>query len=230
MIKASDIMRRAATQLIDEDHIRWPLPELADWIGEAVSEIVKAKPSASSRSMNLSLVAGTKQKLPTDQRIMLLLDISRNVEGTGGAGGRMIKPVTRDSLDALEPRWHDPAQVPFKKEVRHFIYDATVPLEYSCYPGNDGTGMVEANVSYLPPSVAALIGTADPTDIATWNVSIGLSDEYQAPVLDYVMYRAFSKEEPASTPGRAAGHYQVFATSIGIQVQVEQSNSPNRRR
>ena len=50
MPKASEIMKLAGVQLLDEDHIRWPLTELADWVNDGVKAIVLAKPSASSKS------------------------------------------------------------------------------------------------------------------------------------------------------------------------------------
>jgi hypothetical protein len=49
-------------------------------------------------------------------------------------------------------------------------------------------------------------------------------------LLDYVLYRAFSKEDPAAAPQRAVTHYQAFATAIGIQSQVETATSPGRKR
>jgi len=228
---ASAIMSSAAILLLDEEHVRWPLAEIAGWIDEAVKNIVLVKPSASSITITLELDEGTKQKLPDDESIVMLLDIIRNLGGSGISAGRMIKPTSRNQLDAADPYWHNPLRWPFKSEVRQFVFDETTPREFYVFPGNDGTGQVEAAVSKLPATVISQIAPdADKRELATWDKPTGLSDEYTAPVLDYVLYRCFGKEDPAAAPGRAVTHYQAFATALGIQSQVETANTPNRKK
>ena len=227
-MKAKDVMVRASVTLLDEEFVRWPMLELAGYIDEAVKAIVSVKPSASSATMTLSLLAGTKQVLPTDSRIVQLLDIMRNL-GTGGVGGRVIRSTSRASLDSNEPNWHNPVSVPFRKEVRQFVFDEILPLEYYVYPGNDGTGTVEAAVSKLPASVVDS-HTGDAAVLSTWDIDVGIADIYLPPVIDYTLYRAFSKEDPAASPQRAITHFQAFATAIGLKSQVESSTSPGRKR
>jgi len=225
---ASTIMTSAAVLLFDEEHIRWPLAELAAWLDEGVCAIVVVKPSASSVTMTLELEKGTKQKLPDDASILQLLDILRNVEGINGAAGRAIRSASRAELDSNQPRWHDPAYVPFRKEVRQFVFDAGLPREYFVYPGNDGTGKIDAAVAKLPDTIVSR-QSGDETSVASWEIDVGLADQYQPALLDYVMYRAFSKEDPAASPQRAVTHYQAFATAIGLRSQVESSTSPGRK-
>lgn len=230
-MKATEILTKAAVLLLDEDNVRWPLPELVGWIDEAVKNIVLVKPSASSMTVTLNLEVGTKQVLPDDQRIVMLLNITRNVGGTGPTVGRVIKPTSINQLDAADPYWHNPARWPFKAEVRQFVFDEALPREFYVFPGNDGTGQIEAAVSKLPPTIVEQVADgADENELATWDIDTGLADEYTAPVLDYVLYRAFDKEDPASSPGRAVTHYQAFATALGIQSQVETANTPNRKK
>ncbi len=230
MILAKELMRRAGVQLLDEEHVRWPLPELATWIDEGVSAIVVAKPSAASVTMSFDVAKGTKQRLPDDQGIVQLLDITRNLNvSADGAGGRMIRPTTRSQLDTQMPRWHDPSYQPFQAEVRQFVFDELLPREFYVFPGNNGTGIVEIVVSQLPPTVVSQ-ATGDTSLLATWAVPVGLPDEYQAALLEYLLYRAFDKEDPASAPNRAVTHYQAFATAVGIKSQVETIATPNRAR
>jgi hypothetical protein len=226
-MKAKDIMLRVSVDLLDSDHVRWPLDELAHHIEDAVKAIIVAKPSASSGLMELTLAKGTKQAVPDN--VVQLLDVVRNIEGANGAAGRMIRSVSRAELDANAPRWHDPAYVPFRREVRHFVFDELLPKNYFVFPGNDGTGRVEAAVSKLPPLITEL-QDGDVTDIETWDVEVGIDDQYQPAVQDYVLYRANSKEDTAADPGKAVRHFQAFATAIGIQSQVESSTSPGRRK
>ncbi|KQV27838.1 hypothetical protein ASC97_05585 [Rhizobium sp. Root1203] len=226
---ASSIMLSASTLLLDDEHVRWPLSELAGWLDEGVRAIVTVKPSASSVTMELSLVRGTKQKLPEDDTsILQLLDVLRNIEGVNGAGGRAIRSASRAELDSNQPRWHDPSYVQFRKEVRQFVFDEGLPREFFVYPGNDGTGKIDAAVAKLPTTIVSRhSGSVD--DISTWAIGVGIADQYQPALLDYVMYRAFSKEDPAAAPQRAVTHYQAFATAIGLRSQVESATSPGRK-
>ncbi|MGV1752786.1 phage adaptor protein [Agrobacterium sp. CG674] len=234
MPKANDILRRASVLLIDDEHARWPLTELADWLNEAVKAIVLAKPSASSRTYPLPLSEGTYQELPITLdgvNPLQLLGINRNLAGDGSTriGGRAIRTAARALLDAQEPNWHDPAYAPFRKEVRQVIFDENLPLEFYTYPGNDGTGMVEIAISYLPAPVIAL-ADQDETTYEAWDVDIGLPEPYSVPLLDYVLYKAFSKDDIAGDPTKAMSSYQTFAAAVGIKVQAESSANPNRRR
>ncbi|MBD9539920.1 hypothetical protein IB276_10685 [Ensifer sp. ENS04] len=234
MPKASDIMRLAGVQLLDEDHIRWPLTELADWVNEGVKAIVLAKPSASSLSSPIQLAKGTYQVLPATiagKAPLQLIGINRNLASAGEPrqGLRAIRTCARDVLDAQEPNWHNASYVPFRKEVRQVIYDENVPTEFYVYPGNDGTGFVEAVLSVLPTPVE-VAGGADVALLESWAIDVGLPEPYSVPLLDYVLYRSHQKDDTAADLAKSTAHYQLFATAVGIKVQAEGSSNPNRRR
>lgn len=226
---ARKIITDASIILVDTDFVRWPMRELAGWLDHGVLSIITVKPSASSETIELSLDRGTKQTLPNDQRIRQLLDVMRNLGGSNGAAGRAIRSVSRSELDGNQPNWHDPRYVPFRKEVRHFVFDEALPREFYVVPGNDGTGSVEAAVATLPERVTDRV-TGDVDVLESYEIDVGIGDEYEPALLDYVLYRAFSKEDPAASPQRAVTHYQAFATAIGLQTQVETATSPGRKR
>lgn len=226
MPKASEIMVEAAIVLQDEDHVRWTLPELNRWINGGQNAIVLAKPSANARSVEISLEAGTLQRLYNADHL-LLLRLPRNLLATGQnprQGGRAIRPTDRETLDAAEPEWANPAVVPFRKEVRQYCYDEANPREFYVYPGNDGTGVVEAVVSKAPATIAA---SGDVNQIASYNTSLELQAPYGLPLLDYVLFRAYSKDAVGADAGRANFHYLQFANALGIKVQIERATSPN---
>ncbi|ASV44788.1 hypothetical protein PP899_gp33 [Agrobacterium phage Atu_ph08] len=233
MPKASEVMTRASVLLLDEDNVRWPLSELADCINDAVKAIVLAKPSASAKTAQFFLEQGTYQKIPEtldNVTPLQLLGVNRNIIDTvKNLGGRAIRTAARAMLDSHEPNWHNPAYVPFAKEVRQVIFDENVPLEFSCYPGNDGHGVVEIAISYLPPKVAPT-PNKDVEKLEAWDVEIGIPEPYTVPLIDYVLFKAFSKDDIAGDPAKAMTHYQTFATALGIKVQGEAASNPNRRR
>lgn len=226
---AAELLTRAAVILHDTDHVRWPLSELVDWINDAQRAIVLAKPSANPQTVNLDLIRGTRQSL-TDPTHLCLLRLPRNILQIDPVrGGRAIRPVTREQLDTSSPYWHDPVEVPYRKEVRQYVFDEANPREFYVYPGNDATGIVEAVVSVLPTAVVPA-DDGDANDIASYeSVALGLSEPYAVVILDYVLYRAFSKDDMPADNSRAQIHYQAFATALGVKIQAEAANSPNSR-
>ncbi|WP_331373765.1 phage adaptor protein [Sinorhizobium chiapasense] len=234
MPKASELMALAAIQLLDEDHIRWTLAELAGWINEGVKAIVLAKPSAASMTAALQLGQGTRQALPADidgKAPIQLLGVNRNLASTATPrlGLRAIRTAARDQIDAQEPNWHNRSYVPYRKEARQVVFDEQVPTEFYVYPGNDGTGIVEVAFSYVPTPVTLAEG-ADAELLESWAIDVGLPEPYSVPLLDYVLYRCHSKDDTAADTVKAQSHYQLFAAAVGIKVQVEGANNPNRRR
>jgi hypothetical protein len=224
-----EIIENAALLLGDEDHVRWTLPELCRWINAGVKATILAKPSAKSETRAITLVEGTKQAVPTSPAPtpLNLLSITCNlITATPRVAGRAIRATTRAQLDGAEPGWRDTRTVRFRKEVRQFIFDENVPLEFEVYPGNDGTGIVEAALSILPTPLAA---SGDVDDIASYAADIGLPEPYSEPIFDYVVYRAQSKDATSGDAGRAAAHYAQFANAVGLKIQVEGASSPNRR-
>jgi hypothetical protein len=231
MPAAKEILGRAVTLLLDQSNVRWPLAELNDWLNEGVRAIVLAKPSASPLTTNLTLVKGTLQTLPVtigQSSTMLLLSVNRNVTALTPEikHGRAVTLVQRSVMDDQEPDWHDASVQGTQKRVSHYIYDEANPLQFFVSPPNDGNGLVEAVVSVLPaPSVA----TGAVNVLANYNSQVGLPEPYSVPLLDYVMYRAYMKDDITGQPARAPAHYQQFAAAVGIKVQVERASTPNAR-
>lgn len=226
-ITADQVMTLTGIALNDVGNNRWQLPELCQWINEAVKAIVLAKPSSTATSITLNLAAGTYQTVGTSY--LSLLRVVRNISAAGPprVGGRFIAITSRDMLDSQVPYWHDSAQTPYKKEVRQVCFDEETPRDFYVYPGNDATGIVEVVVSKLPTAIAA---TGDAYALASYTgQDVGLPDIYLPPLLDYVLYRALSKDSPDAAPQSAMAHYQVFATALGIRASVEAANSPNRQ-
>ena len=231
-VTGTQILTSAADLLFDKSYTRWTLPELVRWLNEAMRSIVLVKPSAKSGTMTISLALGTKQSVIAATGLaepVQIIDIIRNMPETATSRlqSRTIKVVSRDLLDSENPHWHDSRETRFRREVRNACFDEQNPLEFFVYPGNDGTGKVEALVSQIP---AELVATGDVDDLASYATEIDLPDIYSTPILDYVAYRAFSKDDAGNPAGRATSHYQQYAAAIGLKIKVEGASSPNSRR
>jgi hypothetical protein len=225
-VTAEQIMVLAGRVLQDESATRWTLPELCDWINEAVKAIVLAKPSATSQTVTMTLQVGTYQQLP--DQYLSLLRLVRNISAVGPprVGGRVIRVTDSDALDAANPDWHNPRCVKYAPEVRQFVFDDDDPLVYYVYPGNDGTGVVEGVVSILP---APVVATGDVALIGSYNVDVGLKDMYLPPLLDYVLYRAMSKDDTAANPAGSQVHFQAFTFALGVEDKVATTTNPNAK-
>ena len=227
-MKASEILSRAVTILNDEDHVRWPLAELCDWLNEGIRAIVLAKPSASVKTLVLSLAKGTKQSVPQTglPTPLMLISINRNVTAQGFPN-RVVTIIDQALLDEENPNWHNEDKSTFKQEVRHYVYSEADPLTFYVYPGNAGTGKVEATVSTCPPEI---IGNSPATEINHYIIDVPLPEPYSVPLLDYVLYRAFLKDDLGGQGSKSVGHFQQFSAAIGLKIQVEGSTSPNTKR
>lgn len=226
-MKASEIMDRASRILLDDDYTRWTMTELAEWLTDALREVAMQVPTATARNMVLNLVEGTFQTLPAS--CQQLLRVVRNVDvvGDNRVGKGVVTIVDRNALDAQNPNWHDGNYVRFKPYARHFIFDETDPLTFYVWPGNDGTGHLEAVVSVVPNAVKAAAG-ADPEDINSYDTELDILDVYSNLILDYTLYRSYCKDaQNAGAAQRAALFYQQFAQALGIKTNASMVNSPN---
>lgn len=222
---ASDLFDRATRIMLDETNVRWPLPELCMWLNDAQREVVLQKPNALSKTVVMKLEQGTYQALPGDY--LKLLRVVRNVvsESPFRQGGRAVRIVSREILDTQSPSWHDPSAMPFKREVKHVCFDEQDQRAFYVYPGNTGEGSVELVASVQPRLIAA---TGDANELDSYRVLIELPEIYCNALLDFVLYRGYAKDAQfAGSAERAMLHYQQFANSMGMKVQLDAQLSPN---
>lgn len=217
---ASDITSRARILLNDIDATRWIDSELFKWINDAQKLVAMMRPDASVATFVMTLIAGTRQTIPSGG--FRLLDIVRNVTTVTGSTpanqvvtvpGRSVRIVDREVLDTQDPYWHTATG---SAEIKHFIYDNRSPTLFYVYP--PATTSAKLEVVY---SVA-------PTDVAAAGDTLSISDIYQDVVLNYVMYRAYSKDaEYASNAALAGGYLNVVNQMLGIKTQKDVAYSPD---
>jgi hypothetical protein len=229
MFTCLEVIQTASRALIDDDHVRWTLPELLDHINDAVRAIISAKPNAKTDTVTLELVQGTLQTLPDEYPI--LARVTRNIitahdEIGGPVGGVAIRMVAgRDKMDSFFPGWQSDAAL-FSSIVRHVIYDDADLRHFYVIPGNTGAGRIEAVVGVMP---ATLAPPGDPALEATYAVEVPLPDTYRTPVCDYVLFRAFSKDQGIpQSEARAAKHFSAFQAALGVTTSSQSEISAAR--
>lgn len=209
-VTAKTIIDKASIQLIDLTNVRWTRSELLAWLNDGMRQIVLIQPSASSTTVSKKLDAGTRQSLPTGG--WLLLQMYRNMGTSGTTPGRAIRIVSRELLDNFNPNWHTATAA---AEVRNYIYDTQDQTAFYVYPPNTGTQYVELNYS------------AQPTNLTSESEVIPIFDIYQSSLVDYILYRACSKDaEYAPGLQLAQGYLATFVAAVGGKAQTEVSNDP----
>lgn len=220
-IAASTILDRASKVVMDTTNVRWPTTELIQWLNDGQREIVLHRPDAKPVSAQITLETGTRQKLASgtgaggvgaDTYPAKLLDVICNV----GVSGRTsaVRLVQREVLDAQTPSWHGQTG---STTIKHYMTDPRDPLAFYVYPPAASGAKVEILCSAYPKDVT------DPVS----NSNIDVPDIYANALLDYVLYRAYSKDsEYAGNAQRAQFHYQSFANSLGIELRGTLMMSP----
>jgi hypothetical protein len=213
-VTVQTVINNARTLLQDTDTggIRWTDPELIAWLNEATAEVVRIHPEANSKNIDHNLVAGTKQRIPTDG--VQLINVIRNV-GVGGAPGRVIRLIDHNIMNNERPDWH--METPTAVATR-FTFDHKDPFNFYVYPPNSGTGRVTLVYSGAPTVVTA-IGNDFP-----------ITAIYAAPVVNYICFRAWMKQVgDAASEQRAASYLALFNNAMGVKKTAEVETDPNAR-
>lgn len=230
MYTARELFEKAGILLNDTGQFaarRWPLLELCGWLNDGITAIILQKPSAAAQSVSLNLVEGTLQQIP-EQYVSILRPVrNMRVPASDASARRSITVVPEAQLSLLNPAWHDELSVPYAQQVKHFVFDEANPRAFYVYPGNDGTGSIELVLCAEPAKIAPSDISA-PEELTSYAIEIPLDDIYFGVLLDYVLYRARSKDaQESGSAQRAALHYQQFANALGIRINVEANTSPN---
>lgn len=199
----TEVFRRVRHLIQDGAAVRWPNEELLLWLGDAQRDLVVFKPDAGATVAAFTCAAGTRQTLPAGG--VQLLDIPRNLTGTQ----RIVRRVERRVLDAENPGWHGDSGA---EEVRWFTYDPRTPTVFYVSP------------PALVTSELELLYAATPAT-PTMDGNIGIEDIYLGALVDYICYRAFSKDSDfAQSVERAKLHYNAYyAAMTGKQLSENES-------
>jgi hypothetical protein len=209
MQKVAEIIGRVNTQLVDVAWLRWPKAELLDYYNDAIRAVIIVRPDAGERSELLTCVEGTKQQLPVGAN--RLLDITRV------AGGRVIRPVPRETLDTQFPDWHFSTG-----GIEGYCYDEQTPRTFYVFPGTVAGVQLDAVVSRIPESVS--ISQVDK------GAAVSLDELYTNPIIEWMLYRCYSKDSQNGANSQLAlQHYQAFNDQLGVKTQAEMAVG-NRKR
>ena len=206
-ILASAVIAKAQVILSDSDGDQWLEADLLTWLNEAQIEAVILKPDIHIETKVITLVAGTAQSTPTG--VLIPVDIVRNMGEDGATPGLPVVKLRKEILDEMLPTWHTATA---DSTVKFVIANKKSPKIFHVYPPQPTAdfGSLET------------ICSTKPTAIATSGDTITIDDEYEGPLVDYLLYKAYSMDaDYAGETGRAMAHYAKFAGTLGAKEQGE---------
>jgi hypothetical protein len=220
VVKVVDLISRAGTILQDTTNIRWPAPELQGWLNDSYREITNLRPDSNTQTGEFVCVAGARQVVTaTFASAIRLIDVVRNVAATSAKGA--VRLVNRQMLDDQRRNWYAETGT---VDIQHFMFDARLPKEFLVYPPATVNARLEIVYSSVP--LAHTLTEAQLINPATAEV-IRIDDSYANAMLDYMLYRAYSKDaEYAANAQRAVAHFQAFQNALGVKSQTEAVSQP----
>ena len=194
----SAVVLRARTLVNDTTGVRWTDPEMLLWINDGRREMATARPSIFGHGSKLThaLSAGAYQELDASTGAYAVADIAHNL--VGGQPGPVISLVTKSSLDSFRPGWLQETG----NSVQNWVVDPSNPLGFWVYPAVTG-GQVAVTAMVTPAELYAMDDVALPFD------------QYLTTLVNYVLYRAYSKDAEAGANAQiAAAYLQLFSAAF----------------
>jgi hypothetical protein len=142
-----------------------------------------------------------------------MLDITRNMGTDGRTAGKIITPADRKHLDYSNLLW--PAATG-DTEIDNFSYDKENPRIFYVTPPVHATTsvFVEIQVSQLPTAVAA--SGDDP----------GINDVFFEPLIQYMLYKAFSTDDEGVEFQKAIQYMQNFFNLLQVELATSVAAGP----
>jgi hypothetical protein len=200
---------------------RWTDAELIDYINAGTRQTVVLLPSANSVETIESTVSSrvSRQALPAGG--IKFLKVSRNYADDGTTPQGVVRYVEKDALDTYDPDWeYVTTKADGANFFEHFCHDSREPTIFYLYPPPVADAKQVAVVYSATPTAITVVGDASP-----------LGDEYTNGIVQYVIFRALTKESRDTLPGAFRQElWQNYLVALGLKRQAEEQVSPENVR
>ncbi len=197
-VTVQNLINQARTILQDQDSIRWSDEEFLGWTASAYREIVRHRPDSNSTYKQINTVGDSHQSLPDDGAY--LISVIRN---EGGAK-RAIRPIERHVLDSQNPDWHTVNTTTTAQVAKYYVYERDSPKDFYLYPAPPAGVSISIQYARIPVAHTAV------------SEVISLDDTYAGLIVDYMLYRAYSKDASVGDSQLASAYQQMFYTQLGV--------------
>lgn len=202
-----------ARQLYDESFDNWTDKELVRWVEEALETIATVRPDLVGETEEFQLEKGVRQKIPDSAaRLVALLGV-KDEEGDDGIQSDVTLFDVR-AMRAAHPKWQlDPPSV-FARQYAFAENDRRAFYVYPPQPDPAGYAVAEVVPAFDLPA---------PDDDKYNGHEVGLDGRYMRALVDYALYRAYSKDiEAAANAERAQLHFRQFFDALGAGQQQQE--------
>lgn len=178
--------------LNDTTSLRWTAAERLLWINDGRREMFTRVPSIFGGGTEVThTLANTSKQTLTNNRVFKFISLDYNI-----SSGISATPTTRAQLDAFKPAWRNDVGT----DVQNWFPDESDPLSFCVYPKATGNVMCHAYIE--PTDITALSDVAVPFDV------------YKVPLVNYVCFRAYAKEDEVGAGQKALAFYELFKAGL----------------
>lgn len=220
MTTAAELIQLVRYQLHDQDKdcYRWSDEELLDYLNAGTKEIVSLVPEANVVETAFTLPDNSPlQQIPAGG-VKFLKATSNDNAGTKTGG---IRYCEKDVLDTYDPDWYYTGpSADANRKFEHYMHDPRDQSRFYLYPR---------------PTVADVVWieySAVPTPVSTKSDTWGLRVQYEKAAVQYVYYRAMTKEGRYSQAADAQRQrlWNEFLESLGLSRRTSREVSPEQNR
>ncbi|MDW6094055.1 DUF6682 family protein [Vibrio rhizosphaerae] len=195
MINVSKLIERAGSALVDSSFTLWSKGFHLDSLNDAIAALTMAVPKSSSKTADIEISAGQwKVSLPEDGYSLLAVN---HCDGYG------MEQIDLIRLTHLYPDWRKQSDT----RPANWMFNPDDNQTFFIFPASESPVSIEIEYSrYL--------------SVASEEDDIDIHEIYSSPLLDYMMYRAYSRDGQAEAQqAKAVAHFQAFQMALGIQTQ-----------
>lgn len=196
---------------------RWADAELIDYCNAGIRQTIVLVPEANAvETIETITNSIARQALPSGG--IKFIKVARNYADDGTTPQGSVRLTEKDALDSYDPDWE---------------YDTTIKADGANFFVHYCHDPREKAVFYLyPPQAAAnkkvaIVYSAVPTAHTLVGDTFALNDEYLNAVIQYIIYRALTKESRQTIP--AAYRQELWSNyllALGLEIKAAERVSP----
>lgn len=210
-IAVDTVITAARTVLQDPNKVRWTDAELVAWLNGGLRDISTLRPDIMAEYVEVPLTNGLMQELPA--ACVRIMDVINNTAAPRTA----VVQISRSLLDLQFPNWASTAP---NAVTKHVIYDERIPKRFMVFPPAVTGHSLLMLCSMVPTEVELVSGTF------VLGATISLPTRYTNALIDYVLFRAFSKDaEDENYVARSTAHYNLFKSALADEAQIGKAAS-----